>query len=127
LSGVSKESLSIALGFLEKRRLTTTEANTDAPRGKVVRLTGTGLGARDGLQNRVGVVEARWTMRHGKDAVEAVRAALEPLTGDPDGGRSPLFAGLEPYPDGWRASVRRPETLPHFPMVLHRGGYPDGS
>ena len=38
-----------------------------------------------------------------------------------------LFGGLEPYPDNWRASVRRPATLPHFPMVLHRGGYPDGS
>jgi Leucine carboxyl methyltransferase len=43
-------------------------------------------------------------------------------------GRPPvLFGGLEPYPDNWRASVRRPATLPHFPMVLHRGGYPDGS
>jgi hypothetical protein len=39
----------------------------------------------------------------------------------------PLFGGLEPYPDNWRALVRRPDVLPHFPMVLHRGGYPDGS
>jgi hypothetical protein len=23
--------------------------------------------------------------------------------------------------------ARRPDVLPHFPMVLHRGGYPDGS
>jgi methyltransferase (TIGR00027 family) len=37
------------------------------------------------------------------------------------------FQGLDPYPDNWRASVRRPVTLPHYPMVLHRGGYPDGS
>jgi hypothetical protein len=35
--------------------------------------------------------------------------------------------GLEPYPDGWRAKVRRLEVLPYYPMVLHRGGYPDGS
>jgi hypothetical protein len=28
----------------------------------------------------------------------------------------------------WRAGVRqRRATLPHYPMVLHRGGYPDGS
>jgi len=27
----------------------------------------------------------------------------------------------------WRAKFRRPEVLPHYPMVLHRGGYPDGS
>ena len=40
---------------------------------------------------------------------------------------SPLAPGLVPYPDNWRARVRRPEILPHHPMVLHRGGYPDGS
>jgi hypothetical protein len=34
-----------------------------------------------------------------------------------------LFRGLEPHPDGWRASVRKPNTLPHYPMVLHRGGF----
>ncbi len=40
---------------------------------------------------------------------------------------SPLFTGLEPDPAGWRGAVRKPRTLPHYPMVLHRGGYPDGS
>jgi hypothetical protein len=34
---------------------------------------------------------------------------------------------MKPYADGWRASVCRPGTLPHYPMILHRGGYPDGS
>jgi hypothetical protein len=54
----------------------------------------------------------------------ALRASLEPLAA----GQPPvLFGGLEPYPDNWRASVRWSATLPHFPMVLHRGGYPDGS
>jgi hypothetical protein len=33
----------------------------------------------------------------------------------------------DPYPENWRDSVRPPITLPHYPMVLHRGGYPDGS
>lgn len=40
---------------------------------------------------------------------------------------APLFGGLEPYPDNWRAAVRPPLILPHYPMVLHCGGYPDGS
>jgi hypothetical protein len=40
---------------------------------------------------------------------------------------SPLFGALEPYPDGWRAQLAPPETLPHFPMVSHRGAFPDGS
>ena len=46
--------------------------------------------------------------------------------------------GLEPYPEGWRASGRYlaqtnamladPVTgLPRHPLVLHRGGWPDGS
>jgi len=42
-------------------------------------------------------------------------------------GLPPIFAGLEPYPDNWRASIRPAGTLPWYPMVLHRGGYPDGS
>jgi len=29
--------------------------------------------------------------------------------------------------EGWRASVPRLEQLPHYPMILHRGGFPDGS
>jgi hypothetical protein len=37
------------------------------------------------------------------------------------------FHGLEAYLDNWRAKVPKATTLPHFPMVLHRGGYPDGS
>jgi DNA-binding MarR family transcriptional regulator len=127
LSGVSREALSIALGVLAKRGLTVTEANPAASRGKVVRLTAAGLRARDGVAARLRVVEARWRERHGERTIDAVRTALEPLAGDADQGPSPLFAGLEPYPDGWRAAVRRPDVLPHFPMVLHRGGYPDGS
>ncbi len=41
--------------------------------------------------------------------------------------RGRLAAGLEPPPGGWPASLRSPATLPHYPMVLHRGGFPDGS
>jgi hypothetical protein len=80
------------------------------------------LAARTSFFDRV-VVGA---LDHGVRQVVtgALRASLEPLAaGDPP----PLFAGLEPYPDNWRASVRPPVILPHFPMVLHRGGYPDGS
>jgi hypothetical protein len=38
-----------------------------------------------------------------------------------------LLEGIPAFPDGWRAKVPKAETLPSFPMVLHRGGYPDGS
>jgi hypothetical protein len=53
-------------------------------------------------------------------------------------GRPRLSLGLRPYPGGWR--TRNPylrqttavlddpgDALPHYPMVLHRGGWPDGS
>jgi len=52
----------------------------------------------------------------------ALRKSLEPLVGQTTAHSSPLFQGLEPFPKGWRASVPRPRTLPHYPMVLHRGG-----
>jgi hypothetical protein len=68
----------------------------------------------------------RWQARFGKD-VSTLRESLERLAGEPTAQLSPLFRGLEPYRQGWRASVPRPGTLPHFPMVLHRGGFPDGS
>jgi hypothetical protein len=75
---------------------------------------------------RLEAVEDQWQTHFGAAAVRAIRSSLEPLVGDGDA-QSPLFAGLEPYSDGWRAAVRKPTTLPHFPMVLHRGGFPDGS
>jgi hypothetical protein len=53
--------------------------------------------------------------------VRQLRVSLERLVGEP------LSRGLEPYPDGWRASVPRAETLPQYHMVLHRGGFPDGT
>ena len=127
MSGVSREAIDMALGVLQKRRLITTEPDPAASRGKVVHLTSAGVRARAVLHERAGSLETRWADRFGRRTIDAIRTALEPLVGDPDTGPSPLFAGLEPYPDGWRAAMRRPDTLPHFPMVLHRGGYPDGS
>jgi len=66
-------------------------------------------------------------VRFGTDNIGNLRESLERLVSEPTAQLSPLFKGLEPYPDGWRASVRKPDTLPHYPMVLHRGGFPDGS
>jgi hypothetical protein len=71
--------------------------------------------------------EGRWQERFGKSAILKLRESLEALVGGATAPVSPLFQGLEPYPDGWRAAVRKPHTLPHYPMVLHRGGFPDGS
>jgi DNA-binding MarR family transcriptional regulator len=126
-SGVSKEAISMAVGFLEKRGYAVSEPAPAGSRAKVVRVTALGGRAQMTSRELLEAIEARWVTRFGADTISDVRSALEPIAVDPAGGRSPLFTGLEPYPDGWRSAVRRPETLPYFPMVLHRGGYPDGS
>ncbi len=61
-------------------------------------------------------------------------AAAEAILADTEG----LVVGLTPHPGGWRphppyvsltkALLTDPATrLAHYPMVSHRGGYPDGS
>jgi hypothetical protein len=72
-------------------------------------------------------IEKGWTLHFGKANVEKLRELLERIAGSSPSGLSPLFEGLKPYPEGWRASVPAQQQLPHYPMVLHRGGFPDGS
>jgi len=124
LAGVSKESIAMAMGVLRKGGLVSEEPDVARARGKVIRLTDRGLAAQRAYHDLTGVIEERWRTRFGANRLEALRASLEPLAiGDPP----PLFAGLDPYPDGWRARTRGQRPLPHYPMMLHRGGYPDGS
>ena len=124
LTGTSKEAARWALGVLTRRGLAAEAPDPAASRGKVARLTPRGLGAQRVYHELAGAIERRWHERFAHGVTESLRACLGPLAaGDPP----LLFAGLEPYPDNWRASVRPPVILPYFPMVLHRGGYPDGS
>ena len=127
LTGTSKEAVSWAMGILIRAHLAAEEPAPAASRGKIARLTPRGLQAQRLYYEFVGTIEQRWRERFTGGATDAVRTSLEALATAPDGEPPPLFAGLEPYPDNWRAAVRRPATLPHYPMVLHRGGYPDGS
>jgi len=120
LSGVSREAIRMALGVLEKKGIAESGAQCGGSRFRVVRLTGKGDRARKDYARRLREVEARWQERFDGATVAALRRALEPLTGPG------LFAAVAAGA-GWLALVRPPETLPHFPMVLHRGGYPDGS
>jgi len=113
-SGVAKEAIQVAAGWLEKRGLLTVEPGT-----RLARLTPKGREVREGYGRRLGAIEDWWRARYGDRAIRELRESLEEL----DGG--PLFAGLEPPPGGWRTG--KPEALPDYPMVLHRGGFPDGS
>ena len=108
----------MALGILQKKHVAVLEEDSTS-RGKVARLTAKGRQAQDAYRKLIGAVEERWNSRFGEDIAQ-LRDVLTRLAGG-------LFLGLEPYPDGWRASVPQPAVLPHYPMVLHRGGFPDGS
>ena len=127
LTGISKEAVSWTMGVLIRGHLAAEGPDPAAGRGKIARLTSRGLGAQRIYHEFVGSIEQRWHERFTGRAIGALQTSLEALATAPDGGPPPLFGGLEPYPDNWRAAVRRPATLPHYPMVLHRGGYPDGS
>jgi hypothetical protein len=124
LGGVSKESVAMAMGAARKADLLTEGPDPNGSRFTLARLTARGRAARNGYPALAADIEQDWRTRFGDDTVSALRQALEPLLeGDPPR----LYAGLDPYPDNWRAQAWPPSTLPHYPMTLHRGGYPDGS
>jgi hypothetical protein len=121
LSGVSKEAIAMALSFLQARKYAVVGPDPNGSRAKVVTLTLKGQVAQTACKQRLKLVEENWQERFSKGAILNLRESLAHLPVEK------LFEGMEPHPGGWRASVRKPETLPHYPMVLHRGGYPDGS
>jgi hypothetical protein len=122
-TGVSKESIAMAMGILKKAEW----VEIDSGAGKMVRLTPLGVAAqRDALQ-LLAEVENRWVLHFGQPTIQRLRAVLERLVHNSHHGSPLLLQGLKPYPDNWRASTPEIKMLPRFPMVLHRGGYPDGS
>ncbi|HEX3963403.1 MAG TPA: SAM-dependent methyltransferase [Trebonia sp.] len=121
LAGVSRESVAMGMGILVKRGLATEGPGPAGGRWRVAALTRRGAVAQAACQELVAGIEDAWRDRFGADTVAGLQAGLERLP------VQDLLAGTEPYPEGWRAQVRPPDVLPHYPMVLHRGGYPDGS
>jgi DNA-binding MarR family transcriptional regulator len=127
LSGVSKAAVAMALSYLTKRGFTAIEKDPSAARGKIIRLTRKGLDPQNHYHARIGEIETAWKTRFGKSAMSELREAVQAIVEEAKAGPSPLFLGLEPYPDNWPSSLPKLQVLPHLPMVLHRGGYPDGS
>jgi DNA-binding MarR family transcriptional regulator len=127
MAGVSKEAISMSTGLLEKRGYIAIEPDPASSRVKMARLIAKGLDAQAAYRRRLGVIDERWRSRFGRGDIGNLRESLECLVDEPAAQQSLLFQALEPYSEGWRATVRKPETLPHYPIVLHRGGFPDGS
>ncbi len=130
-AGVSKEGTAMALGYLTKNGYAAVEGATAAT--SRVRLTAKGSKAHGGLAGVHADVEAAWAERFGADKVSRLRTSLVGVLGHRD-----LGEGLLPHKDGWRATrpyrartdamLENPRaSLPHYPLVLHRGGWPDGS
>jgi hypothetical protein len=114
LTGVSKEAIGMAMGVLRKRLEAVVEPDPGESRSKVACLTPKGRRVQNEDRRLLGALEERWQARFGKAAMRRTRASLESLVGEPTAERPPLFRGLEPLPDGWRASIRKPATLPHY-------------
>jgi hypothetical protein len=120
------ETANTTLGRLSKTGHVLLGPGPGGGRTRLARLTPRGRAAQQRYYVPQDAIERRWAERFGADRIRAVRDALERLVGAP-AAPSPLLRGTEPYPDGWRASLPPPQTLPHYPLVLHRGGFPDGS
>jgi hypothetical protein len=114
LTGVAAKDWDAGVNQLARDGLIAVGKRTEKPAGKAIRLTEQGLHLQTSYQATLAEVERPWEQRCGD-----VRAQLERVAGD-------ALSWTEPYPDNWRA--RRPlTTLPHQPIVSHRGGFPDGS
>jgi DNA-binding MarR family transcriptional regulator len=121
LAGVSKEAIAMAAGVLETRGYAAIGHDRMDGKSRLLALSAEGRAVRDAYPGLLADVEARFGERFGAERIRDLRGALEQLTSSP-------HWGVPEAPDGvWRAALPRPAGLPHHPMVLHRGGYPDGS
>lgn len=123
-AGLSKEAVAIQVGRFERAGLGLVDR--DERGSKVFNLTASGVTERDAALARLEVLEAGWTTTSS-----GLREMLSRIVSDR------MSEGLRPPTSGWRASgpyraqtsalVADPAAaLPWFPMVSHRGGYPDG-
>lgn len=127
----------MALTFLRKNGHVVVETGAKGSRTKIARLTTKGHEAHLAPPTVHDTVAHAWQQRFGGD-VRRLRAATRSLLEQRAGDRARLTLGLTPYPDGWRANGRYAERtaamlddphtgLPQYPIVLNRGGWPDGS
>ena len=131
LAGISKEAVAVSLTSLVKTRYVVVDG---APASKrAIRLTSAGEGLHVDDRRVHDRIRKRWMTRFGANVLGRLRGTLDRILGHPA-----LVTGLTPYPDGWRASKQYLEhteavladprgRMPHYPVVLHRGGWPDGS
>jgi hypothetical protein len=111
--GAAKETTAVMTGWLRTAGLVTISAS------KEVAITDAGRQAAAEADATVATVEAGWPRE--------LRACLAPLVGDGTVDGSALAEAIRPPEGTWRHRRPHPQTLPHHPVVSHRGGFPDGS
>lgn len=127
LSGVAKEATARWLKGLQQRGLAEVVPDAGGSRFKLARLTPRGRTEAKACGRQTAEVEEDWEARFGVEAISELRTCLQTLIAEPTLEYSPLRLAVTPYPEGWRAELPAPLTLPHYPVVSHRGGFPDGS
>jgi hypothetical protein len=126
LAGVSKEGTVQALTVLQRHDLAVVEPKP-GDRGRQVRLTAGGEEAQQAYHQVVDRVEESWRSRFGDKIMSDLKESLTSLVGGLELAASPLAEALEPPPGTWRSTRPAPGLLPHHPMVIGRGGWPDAS
>jgi hypothetical protein len=117
LSGVSKEAIAMATSYLQRRALASVEPE------RRIRLTARGLDALDGYRSRAFQTN-RDDLRAALEAVVVQRDSLAEGLVPPE----ECWRGRPPYLEQTKRLLADPtKALPSQPMVLHRGGWPDGS
>jgi DNA-binding MarR family transcriptional regulator len=125
LTGVAKMTVDNWLRSLGEHGYLTIRSDATAGRYRLARLTADGERARQAYVTWAEHVEERWNDGNGSATPRALRAAAAPILAADD--QRLLYSGIEPHPDGWRYGLHQPATLPHYPVITPRGGFPDGS
>jgi DNA-binding MarR family transcriptional regulator len=115
-TGIQREQIDNVAGYLERAGLAELVPIPGAKRGKALVLTERGVKAKAASAAKLGRLEATWEERHGA-TVDRVREALAALN----------VTFPEHPPGTWRAKTKGLAHLARFPLVTHRGGFPDGA
>jgi predicted transcriptional regulator len=121
-AGVSKEAVATMMSFLVRTGMAEVRSRAGV---RIMNLTSSGGAAKKRYHQQIEAVESRWCSRFRSASVIQLRKSLEAIVLGAKG-LAFLTQATTPSANGWRAraGVR---NWPWQPMVLHRGGYPDGS
>ena len=115
-TGIQREQIDNAAGYLKRAGLTEIVPVPGAKRGKALALTARGAKAKSASARKLTRLEATWDERHAP-VLSRLRGALRSLD----------VTFPEHPPGTWRAEAKELARLPRFPLVTHRGGFPDGA